>query len=66
VSVRVVAAVEAALRSHSGVLGIRLVGSRAEGRAHDLSDWDLAVATDDFVSVSRDLVLVLCRVRVFG
>jgi hypothetical protein len=66
VSVRVVAAVEAALRSHSGVLGIRLVGSRAEGRAHDLSDWDLAVATDDFVSVSRDLHDLLAPLRPFA
>ena len=38
-----------------------LIGSRAEGRAHDISDWDFAVESDDFESVARDLPrLVAC------
>lgn len=49
------AAADAALRSHANVTDVRLVGSRAEGRAHELSDWDFAVTTDDFNSVARDL-----------
>jgi hypothetical protein len=34
---------------------VRLVGSRAEGREHALSDWDLRVTTDDFARVAGDL-----------
>jgi hypothetical protein len=49
------AAVEVALRCHPDVSDAQLVGSRAEGRAHALSDWDFAVTTDDFESVARDL-----------
>ena len=44
-----------ALLLHRAIRGVRAVGSRAEGRAHELSDWDFAVETDDFVSVERDL-----------
>ena len=51
----VVSAVSQALRSHPSVRDVRLVGSRAEGCGHELSDWDLAVETDDFSSVSQDL-----------
>lgn len=49
------AAVERALRRHPGVSDVHLVGSRAEGRARELSDWDFAVTTDNFESVARDL-----------
>jgi hypothetical protein len=49
------AAVEAALHRHPDVSDVHLVGSRGEGRAHELSDWDFAVTTDDFESVARDL-----------
>ena len=34
---------------------VELVGSRAEGRAHSLSDWDLHVRTDDFPRLAEDL-----------
>jgi hypothetical protein len=34
---------------------VSLVGSRADGSAHELSDWDFAVETDDFAAVERDL-----------
>jgi hypothetical protein len=51
----VAAAVADALAGHDAVRRIRLVGSRAEGRAHTLSDWDFAVETDDFESVERAL-----------
>jgi len=35
------------------------VGSRAEGRAHALSDWDLSVETADFDRFARDLPRLL-------
>ena len=37
------------------VRSIRLVGSRAEGRATELSDWDFRVETDDFDSLKLAL-----------
>ena len=43
------------LRTHSAVQGVSLVGSRADGSAHELSDWDFAVETDDFVAIEHDL-----------
>lgn len=49
------AAAEAAVRSHPNVSDVELVGSRADGRAHELSDWDYVVTTTDFESVARDL-----------
>lgn len=48
-------AVPAALETHPSVRRVRVVGSRAEGRAHDFSDWDFAVETDSFDAVARDL-----------
>jgi len=32
-----------ALVTHPSIRSVRLIGSRAEGRAHELSDWDFAV-----------------------
>jgi hypothetical protein len=49
------AEVPAALRRHPSVRAVRLVGSRAEGRSHDISDWDFVVETDDFEALARDL-----------
>jgi predicted nucleotidyltransferase len=43
------------LDRHSAVRAVRLVGSRGAGRAHELSDWDFLVHTDDFAAVERDL-----------
>jgi nucleotidyltransferase-like protein len=40
---------------HPAVGAIRLVGSRAEGRATERSDWDFAVETDDFAAVALAL-----------
>jgi hypothetical protein len=51
----VVAAVESALSVQPAVRSLRLVGSRGEGRAHELSDWDFAVETDDFDTVAQEL-----------
>ena len=48
-------AVPAALEEHPAVRDVALAGSRATGRAHDLSDWDFLVHTDDFKTVSGDL-----------
>jgi hypothetical protein len=41
--------------SHPHVDEVQLVGSRAEGTAVALSDWDFLVRTDDFPSVASDL-----------
>jgi predicted nucleotidyltransferase len=48
-------AVPTALEKHAAVRGVRLVGSRASGRAHEVSDWDFLVHTDDFEAVAADL-----------
>ena len=48
--------VPALLMKHPGVREVRLIGSRLNGRLHDLSDWDFAVETDDFQSVTEGLV----------
>ncbi len=39
------------------------MGSRANGRAHDLSDWDFAVDTADFESVAGDLHRLVAPLR---
>jgi predicted nucleotidyltransferase len=52
-------AVEEALKTDPHVTSVRLVGSRARGAAGELSDWDFAVATDDFAALAprmRELV----------
>jgi hypothetical protein len=51
----VAGAIASALESHHAVRGIRLVGSRTEGRAHTISDWDFVIETDDFESVEQAL-----------
>jgi hypothetical protein len=56
-------AVAAALGGHHAVRQIRLTGSRAEGRAHALSDWDFVVETDDFESVERVLPTLIARLE---
>jgi hypothetical protein len=47
--------VSEALDRHPAVQRVRLVGSRAAGTATDASDWDFAVETDDFRSITRDI-----------
>lgn len=47
--------VRSALRVHPKVRDVRLIGSRAEGRATTESDWDFRVDTNDFASVSHAL-----------
>src|SRR5438477_11731946 len=49
-----------ALQRHPSVRGVRLVGSRAEGRAREESDWDFLVESDDFALLADDLP-ALCR-----
>jgi hypothetical protein len=39
------------------------VGSRAEGRSHEFSDWDFAVETDDFSSIADDLPRVVAPLK---
>ena len=43
------------LRTHPAERSVRLVGSRAESRATELSDYDLLVETDEFERVREDL-----------
>jgi hypothetical protein len=59
----VASAVETALAAHSAVRSVRLVGSRGEGSAHELSDWDFAVETDDFESLARELPALVAPLR---
>lgn len=47
--------VPAALERHPRVRDVRLAGSRADGHAHELSDWDFLIETDSFEAVERDL-----------
>lgn len=47
--------VPALLRTHPAVAAVSPVGSRAEGRALEISDWDFSVETDAFGAVARDL-----------
>jgi len=58
-----VAAVKTALEAHAAVRSVELVGSRAEGRTHELSDWDLSVRTDDFTPIFRDLPRLVEPIR---
>jgi hypothetical protein len=44
-----------AVADHPKVSGFELVGSRAEGRATELSDWDFRVDTDEFAAVAAAL-----------
>jgi hypothetical protein len=47
--------VTAAVSPHPAVRSIRLAGSRADGRATDLSDWDFLVEAGDFEAVAAAL-----------
>jgi predicted nucleotidyltransferase len=43
------------LARHTAEREVRLVGSRGEGREHELSDWDFLVFTDAFPEVAPEL-----------
>ena len=43
------------LTGHPLVDRVELIGSRAGGTAHELSDWDFLVETGDFASLADDL-----------
>jgi hypothetical protein len=47
--------VPALVGAHPSVRSIHLTGSRADGTAHDLSDWDFAVETSDFPRLADEL-----------
>ncbi len=51
----------ASVAPHPAVHSIRLVGSRAEGRAHELSDWDFRVEARDFAALADALPHLLSR-----
>lgn len=55
----------ALLEEHPHICDAHLVGSRARGEAHDFSDWDLAVGTDDFPAVARGLPRLIAPLRPF-
>jgi hypothetical protein len=50
-----VTAAIAVVTEHPAVQSVEFSGSRARGTHEQLSDWDFAVKTSDFDSVSRDL-----------
>src|SRR5205823_6651424 len=58
-----VAAAKAALEAHPAVTSVELVGSRATGRTHRLSDWELSVQADDFALISADLPGLVAPLR---
>ena len=47
------------LRAHAAVRAATLIGSRADGSAHELSDWDFSVETDDYGAVRDELPRLL-------
>jgi Nucleotidyltransferase domain len=51
----IAAVVEDVLLPHPGIRAVELVGSRADGSATRLSDWDFVVVTDRFDQVARAL-----------
>jgi hypothetical protein len=53
--VKLAEVVPALVGAHPSVSSIRLTGSRADGTAHELSDWDFAVQTDDFPWIAEEL-----------
>jgi len=52
-----------AVAPHPGVRSIYLVGSRAEGRATEQSDWDFRVETSDFAAVADALPRLLAPLK---
>ena len=58
-------AVVAAVSPHPAVRRIELVGSRAEGRAREWSDWDFAVETSDFDALAGALPELLAPLDPF-
>ena len=53
----------AAVVAHPAVRDIRLVGSRADGRATERSDWDFRVETSDFAAVADALPRLLASLE---
>jgi predicted nucleotidyltransferase len=48
------------------IRSVRLVGSRAEGRAAPLSDWDFAVETTDFERAAASLPRIVAQLAPLG
>jgi hypothetical protein len=61
--VDVARSVREALSAHPAVRSVRLIGSRAKGREHEISDWDFAIETDDFDAVARELPVLVEPLR---
>jgi hypothetical protein len=58
--------VYSALKDHPAVESVRLVGSRANGAATKLSDWDFEVETSDFELLANDLPVIAERLGSLG
>src|SRR6266704_1859643 len=55
-----------AVEPHPSVIEVELAGSRSRGAHKELSDWDFAIRTSDFDSVSRDLPRLVERLEPLG
>ena len=53
----------ASVAPHPAIRSIRLVGSRAEGRATEFSDWDFRVQANDFAAAVKALPHLLVPLR---
>jgi predicted nucleotidyltransferase len=51
---------------HPAVTAVAFAGSRSRGTHHELSDWDIAVETDDFATVARDLPALVAPLEPLG
>ena len=51
---------------HPAVRRVELAGSRSRGTHEELSDWDFAVTTSDFVAVARDLPALIAPLHPLG
>lgn len=52
-----------AVERHPAVRRVRLVGSRAEGRATPLSDWDFVVETEEFAAVAPAMAALIAPLQ---
>ena len=56
----------ALVAKHPSVRHVELAGSRSRGTHEELSDWDLAVTTPDFVAVERAMPVLVAPLHPLG